>query len=68
LADGYGDTKNPYGSKTKGYVLAAPKNSNGAPDFRQLDYSELSGRPTGAFTYVGESTTDPTSVSGATIS
>ena len=43
LADAYGDTKNPYGSKTKNYVLAAPSNANGIPSFRQLGLSELSG-------------------------
>ena len=46
LADGYGDTKNPYASKTKNYVLAAPSNTNGAPSFRALvaaDIPDLSG-------------------------
>lgn len=43
LADGYGDTKNPYASKTAKYVLAAPNASNGAPTFRQLGLSDLSG-------------------------
>jgi len=36
LADGYGDTKNPYASKTKNYVLAAPSSAAGAPTFRAL--------------------------------
>ena len=36
LADSYGDTKNPYASKTKNYVLAAPSNANGVPGFRAL--------------------------------
>ena len=36
LADGYGDTKNPYASKTKNYVLAAPSSANGTPSFRAL--------------------------------
>ena len=46
LADGYGDTKNPYASKTKNYVLAAPSNANGVPSFRALvaaDIPDLSG-------------------------
>ena len=46
LADGYGDTKNPYGSKTKNYVLAAPSNAAGNPSFRALvaaDIPDLSG-------------------------
>jgi len=36
LADNYGDTKNPYASKTKNYVLAAPSSAAGAPSFRAL--------------------------------
>ena len=37
LADGYGDTKNPYGTKTKNYVLAGPTTgSAAAPSFRAL--------------------------------
>ena len=41
LADGYGDTKNPYASKTKNYVLAAPASANGAPSFRALVEDDL---------------------------
>ena len=36
IPDNYGDTKNPYASKTKNYVLAAPSNANGVPSFRAL--------------------------------
>jgi hypothetical protein len=36
LASGYGDTQNPYASKTANYVLAAPNGSNGVPTFRAL--------------------------------
>ena len=46
LQDNYGDTKNPYASKTKNYVLAAPSTANGAPSFRALvasDIPDLSG-------------------------
>ena len=46
LANGYGDTKNPYASKTKNYVLAAPSTANGVPTFRALtaaDIPDLSG-------------------------
>lgn len=46
LASGYGDTQNPYGSKTKNQVLAAPSNANGNPSFRALvagDIPDLSG-------------------------
>lgn len=41
LADNYGDTKNPYGSKTQHFVLAAPANANGAPSFRAITASDL---------------------------
>ena len=41
LDTAYGDTKNPYGSKTKNYVLAAPSNANGAPSFRALVSSDI---------------------------
>lgn len=41
LADGYGDTKNPYASKTKNYVLAAPSSANGVPSFRKLVGDDL---------------------------
>ena len=47
LANGYGDTKNPYGTKTKNYVLAGPTTgSDAAPTFRALvaaDIPDLSG-------------------------
>lgn len=36
LASGYGDTKNPYDSKTANTVLAAPNGSAGVPSFRAL--------------------------------
>jgi len=36
LASGYGDTLNPYASKTANYVLAAPNGSSGAPTFRAI--------------------------------
>jgi hypothetical protein len=42
LADGYGDTKNPYNSKTKNTFLAAPKSSNGVPSFREIEIEDLS--------------------------
>lgn len=50
LADGYGDTKNPYASKTKSYVLAAPSGENGAPTFRALVADDI---PTLASSKVG---------------
>jgi hypothetical protein len=36
LATGYGDTQNPYASKTANYFLAAPNGSAGAPTFRAM--------------------------------
>lgn len=41
LANNYGDTKNPYGSKTKNTVLAAPSAENGTPSFRVLVASDI---------------------------
>ena len=46
LATAYGDIMNPYGSKTKNYVLAAPSSAAGTPSFRALvsdDIPDLSG-------------------------
>lgn len=51
LASGYGDTQNPYGSKTANYVLAAPNGSAGTPSFRALvaaDIPSLPYQPTAA--------------------
>ena len=36
LASGYGDTQNPYASKTANYFLAAPNGSAGLPTFRAM--------------------------------
>ena len=36
LSSGYGDTLNPYASKTANYVLASPNGSSGVPTFRAL--------------------------------
>lgn len=41
LTDAYGDTKNPYSSKTKNYVLAAPSGEAGAPSFRKLVAADI---------------------------
>jgi len=41
LATAYGDTVNPYGSKTANTVLAAPNGSSGAPSFRALVSSDI---------------------------
>ena len=41
LADNYGDTKNPYASKTARYVLAAPAAAKGVPSFRALTNADV---------------------------
>jgi len=41
LASGYGDTQNPFASKTANYVLAAPNGVAGAPTFRALVASDI---------------------------
>jgi hypothetical protein len=41
LAAAYGDTVNPYASKTANTVLAAPNGSNGVPSFRALVLADL---------------------------
>tara|TARA_R110000868_G_scaffold91325_1_gene253352 strand:- start:1268 stop:2158 length:891 start_codon:yes stop_codon:yes gene_type:complete len=41
LASGYGDTLNPYASKTANFVLAAPNGSAGAPTFRAIVAADI---------------------------
>jgi len=41
LASGYGDTQNPYGSKTANYFLAAPNGSAGVPTFRAIVAADI---------------------------
>ena len=41
LASGYGDTQNPYASKTANYVLASPNGSAGAPTFRAIVAADI---------------------------
>lgn len=41
LATAFGDTVNPYGSKTANYVLAAPNGAAGVPTFRALVVEDL---------------------------
>jgi hypothetical protein len=41
LATAYGDTLNPYASKTANYILAAPNGSAGVPTFRALVAADL---------------------------
>lgn len=41
LASGYGDTQNPYDSKTANYFLASPNGSAGAPTFRAIVAADI---------------------------
>lgn len=41
LNSAYGDTLNPYGSKTANYVLAAPNGTAGTPSFRALVAADI---------------------------
>jgi hypothetical protein len=41
LASGYGDTLNPYASKTANYFLAAPNGSAGVPTFRAIVAADI---------------------------
>ena len=41
LASGYGDTQNPYASKTANYFLSAPNGTAGAPTFRAIVAADI---------------------------
>jgi len=41
LASGYGDTQNPYASKTANYFLAAPNGTAGVPSFRAIVAADI---------------------------
>lgn len=41
LAAGYGDTQNPYASKTQAYFLAAPSGAAGVPTFRAVAATDI---------------------------
>ena len=41
LSSGYGDTQNPYASKTANYVLAAPDGTAGVPTFRAVVAADI---------------------------
>jgi hypothetical protein len=66
LAASYGDTQNPYASKTANYVLAAPNGTAGVPTFRSIvaaDIPTLNQNTTGtAATVTGAAQTAITSV------
>ena len=57
LAASYGDTQNPYASKTANYFLGAPNGSAGAPTFRALVVADVTGLGTMATQNTGISTT-----------
>lgn len=79
LASNYGDTQNPYASKTANYVLAAPNGSSGAPTFRAIvaaDIPTLNQNTTGTASNVtgivavangGTGTATPSLVAGSNI-
>lgn len=67
LASGYGDTQNPYASKTANYFLAAPNGSAGAPTFRAIvaaDIPTLNQNTTGSAGRVANALTIGTGLSG----
>ena len=41
LATGYGDTQNPYASKTANYILATPNGTAGVPTFRAIVANDI---------------------------
>ena len=51
----YGDTQNPYASKTANYVLAAPNGSAGVPSFRALVSTDLPSLSSVYIPYTGAS-------------
>ena len=59
LASGYGDTLNPYASKTANYVLSAPSGAAGVPTFRALVNGDIPSALTGK-TYNGLTVTTST--------
>jgi hypothetical protein len=67
LASGYGDTQNPYASKTANYVLAAPNGSAGVPTFRAIvaaDIPTLNQNTTGSAGSVANALTIGTGLNG----
>lgn len=70
LDSGYGDTQNPYASKTANYFLASPNGSSGAPTFRAIvaaDIPTLNQNTTGtAANITASSNTTLTSLSNLT--
>ena len=79
LASNYGDTQNPYGSKTANHILAAPNGTAGVPTFRAIvaaDIPTLNQNTTGTAANVtgivalsngGTGTASPSLVAGTNI-
>jgi len=66
LAASYGDTQNPYASKTANYVLAAPNGTAGVPTFRAVvaaDIPTLNQNTTGSAGSVANALTSGTGIS-----
>ncbi len=66
LASGYGDTQNPYASKTANYFLAAPNGTAGVPTFRAVvpaDIPTLNQNTTGQAGSVANALTAGTGIS-----
>ena len=64
LADAYGDTKNPYGSKSAHQVLIGPTGSSGTPSFRALEKTDLPSLTAGDVSALPDNTTYVSSVTG----
>jgi hypothetical protein len=66
LSASYGDTQNPYASKTANYVLAAPSGTAGAPTFRAIvaaDIPTLNQNTSGSAGSVANALTSGTGIS-----
>jgi hypothetical protein len=64
LATAYGDTLNPYASKTANYVLAAPNGSAGVPTFRLLAAADIPALPYGTGTVTSVSVVSANGLAG----
>ena len=64
LASGYGDTQNPYASKTANYVLAAPNGTAGVPTFRAIVAADI---PTLNQNTTGSAATVTTTISSGAV-
>jgi Chaperone of endosialidase len=67
LAASYGDTQNPYASKTANYILAAPSGSAGVPTFRAVTALDLGTGSATSSTYLRGDLTWQTISSGISV-